>query len=71
MSFKTTEKIFDSGDAAAFCGMSLDVFRKHVQRGNIKSFEAVGMCKLFLESELKRFIANRRPRGNPAFSRGR
>lgn len=69
MAIQTTERLYTAAQAAAYLGISLDAFRKHFSRDSIHYFERVGPAYLFAESELDRFASERRPRGNPAFSR--
>lgn len=69
VAIQTREKIYKTAEAALYIGLSIDTFRKHVQRDNVHPFERVGLGYLFLESELTRFKKELRPRGNPAFSR--
>ena len=69
MTFKTTQEIFTTEDAAEYLDLKPDTVRKYVQRGLLTYWKTIGQAYLFTQAELDRFNDNRRGPGNPAFQR--
>lgn len=67
MVLQAREPVLDSNEAAEFLSLSVHTIHKHVQRGKLRPVRRVGTACLFLESELRRYKRERKPRGNPAF----
>lgn len=69
VAIKTSETLFDAATASAYLGLAEETVSKYIQRGLIKPFRRVGRSYLIAESELARYQREKRPPGNPAFSK--
>lgn len=68
MVLQANQPMFTTPDAAKFLKLSEHTVRKYVQRGLLTPSRSIGNAYIFLESELRRYKKNKRPRGNPTFS---
>lgn len=67
MILQAKEPMYTTTEAADFLKLSEHTVRKYVQRGLLTPARSIGNAYIFLESELRRYRKNKRPRGNPTF----
>lgn len=69
MVIETRAKLYSTKEAAKFMGLSPETVCKLVQRDLLSPSQLVGQAYLFEEPELKRYLRDRNPPGNPTFRR--
>lgn len=68
---ETTDRMLTTEQAAAFMKLSPSTIRQYVTRGLMTVGDQIGGAFLFSESECRRYLRERRPRGNPTFQKKR